>query len=134
MNIQRHASRPSQSSSAAPPAAVASSWSDSSAAKMPSVIASCCSDPSRPRIAAGAISAMYAGAMTDAMPMPMPAMMRHSDQVPDAEREAGQDRGDEEQDRAEEHHAGAAPAVRELAAQPRAEGAAEQGDRDDEAR
>ena len=56
------------------------------------------------------------------------------DQVPDAEREAGQDRGDEEQDRAEEHHAGAAEPVGQLAAQPRAERAAEQGDRDDEAR
>ena len=67
-------------------------------------------------MAAGAISAMYAGAMTDAMPMPMPAMTRHSDQVPDAERERRQDRGDEEQDRAEEHHPGAAPAVGELAA------------------
>ena len=134
MNIQRHASRPSHSSSDAPPAAVASSWSDSSAAKIPRVIASCWSEPSRPRIAAGAISAMYAGAMTDAMPMPMPAMTRHSDQVPDAEREAGQDRGDEEQDRPEEHHAGAAPAVGELATQPGAEGAAQQGDGDDERR
>ena len=86
MNIQRHASSPSHSSSDAPPADVASSWSDSRAAKIPSVMASCCSDPSRPRMAAGAISAMYAGAMTDAMPMPMPAMMRHStrSQTPNA--------------------------------------------------
>ena len=35
---------------------------------MPSTIASCCTDPSRPRIRAGAISAIYAGAITEAMP------------------------------------------------------------------
>ena len=33
---------------------------------MPETIASCCSEPRRPRIDAGATSAMYAGAITEA--------------------------------------------------------------------
>jgi hypothetical protein len=42
----------------APPALLAQKASESSATKMPMVIAICCNDPSRPRIDAGAISAM----------------------------------------------------------------------------
>lgn len=44
---------------------------------MPSVIASCCSEASDPRIWRGATSAMYAGATTDAMPIPRPLITRH---------------------------------------------------------
>ena len=57
-NIQRHAARPSQNVSAAPPATPASRASESRATKMPSTMAICCSDASRPRMWAGAISAM----------------------------------------------------------------------------
>ena len=99
---------------------------------MPSMMASCCSEPSRPRMAAGAISAMYAGAITDAMPMPMPAMTRHRtrSQTPIAR----PDRIEETKNRTapSEHDARAARTVGELAAEPRAERAAEQGDGDDE--
>ena len=45
-------------------------------AKMPMTMANCCSAPIRPRIWAGAISAMYIGAMTLATPMPAPPMKR----------------------------------------------------------
>jgi hypothetical protein len=75
-SIQRHASRPNQKSSDAPPAAPAKTASESRAVKMPSVIASCCSDARRPRRSFGEISAMYAGATTDAMPMPRPPTTR----------------------------------------------------------
>lgn len=40
--------------------------------KLPVTMASCCSEASRPRIRAGEISAMYAGAITDADPAPTP--------------------------------------------------------------
>jgi hypothetical protein len=43
---------------------------------MPTTMASCCSEPSRPRIEAGEISAMYAGAITDAAPTPTPPTTR----------------------------------------------------------
>ena len=43
---------------------------------MPETIASCCKDPSLPRTFAGAISAIYAGAITDAMPIATPPMTR----------------------------------------------------------
>ena len=76
MNIQRHASIPNHRSLDALPALSASSASDSSATKMPMVMASCWRDPSAPRYRAGAISAMYAGAITEAMPMPRPPITR----------------------------------------------------------
>src|SRR5690606_40102675 len=65
-NIQRQASRPNHRVPCAPPAAFANSASDSSAAKMPRTIASCCSEANRPRTRLGEISAMYAGATTEA--------------------------------------------------------------------
>jgi hypothetical protein len=46
--------------------------------KMPVTMASCCNEPSRPRIAAGDTSAMYAGAITLAAPMASPPTMRQS--------------------------------------------------------
>ena len=76
MNIQRQAGRPNQNGSFDPPAAVAKMKSTSSEMKMPVTIANCCNEPSRPRIRAGAISAMYAGAITDAMPTPRPPINR----------------------------------------------------------
>ena len=57
-NIQRHASSPAQSVSPEPPAARARRKSTSSEMKIPVTMASCCRDASRPRIRAGAISAM----------------------------------------------------------------------------
>ncbi len=45
---------------------------------MPVTIASCCSEPSRPRRCAGAISAMYVGAITDADPIARPPTKRQS--------------------------------------------------------
>ncbi len=39
-------------------------------------MANCCSDASEPRIWRGATSAMYAGATTEAMPMPRPLITR----------------------------------------------------------
>jgi hypothetical protein len=75
-SIQRQASSPNQKPSEAPPAAPAKTASERRAVKMPSVIASCCSDARRPRRSFGEISAMYAGATTEAMPMPRPPTTR----------------------------------------------------------
>jgi hypothetical protein len=52
--------------------------SSNSATKMPITIASCWSEPRRPRRSAGAISAMYAGTRTLAIPTPMPPTIRHT--------------------------------------------------------
>jgi hypothetical protein len=57
-NIHRHASSPNQNGSRDPPAAAAKAKSTSRERKMPVTMASCCSEPSRPRIRAGATSAM----------------------------------------------------------------------------
>ena len=46
--------------------------------KMPVTMANCCSEPSLPRILAGEVSAMYAGAITEATPTPIPPMTRNS--------------------------------------------------------
>ena len=45
---------------------------------IPMTIAACWKDPSRPRYAGGATSAMYAGPMTDAIPIANPPTTRHS--------------------------------------------------------
>jgi hypothetical protein len=57
-NIHCQAASPNQRGSPEPPAARASRKSTRSEIKMPRTIASCCREPSRPRILAGAISAM----------------------------------------------------------------------------
>ena len=54
-------------------------------------------------------------------------------EVDDAEGEAGAERADQEEDRADQHRAGAADPVRDPAGEVGAERAAEQGDRDGEA-
>jgi hypothetical protein len=69
---------PSSQSWLAPPAAFAIAQPESSATKMPDTIASCCNDPRRPRRWAGATSAMYVGAITEAAPMARPPTNRHS--------------------------------------------------------
>lgn len=45
---------------------------------MPMVMANCWSEAREPRHLAGAISAMYAGAITEAMPIPSPPSTRQS--------------------------------------------------------
>jgi hypothetical protein len=52
--------------------------SESSAMKIPTTIARCCNDPRRPRRSAGAISAMYAGTSTLAIPTPTPPITRQT--------------------------------------------------------
>ena len=78
MNIHRHASSPNHQSALELPATEAMMKSTSSEMKMPVTIASCCREPNRPRSLAGAISAMYAGAITEAIPTPRPPMIRKS--------------------------------------------------------
>jgi hypothetical protein len=71
-NIRRQAAMPKNQSADEPPGAEESPKSTGSEMKMPGTIANCCSDPRSPRIFAGVISAMYAGAIMGAIPTAMP--------------------------------------------------------------
>ena len=75
-NIQRQAGAPSQKIAPAPPAILAIMSLLRKALNSPSTIAICCSEASRPRICAGATSAMYIGASTLAAPMARPPTIR----------------------------------------------------------
>ena len=75
-NIQRHVGAPNQKISLAPPAILARIALLRNALDSPTTIAICCSEARRPRICAGATSAMYIGANTLAPPMATPAVIR----------------------------------------------------------
>ena len=75
-NIQRHVGAPNQKIAPAPPATLARIALLRNALNNPTTIAICCSDARRPRICAGATSAMYIGANTLAPPMATPAVIR----------------------------------------------------------
>src|SRR6266545_6965216 len=75
-NIQRHVGAPNQKISPAPPAILARIALLRNALNSPTTIANCCSEARRPRICAGATSAMYIGANTLAPPMATPAVIR----------------------------------------------------------
>ncbi len=66
---------------------------------MPTTMASCCSEPRRPRIDAGEISAMYAGAITEAAPTPRPPTTRQNVRLTGPSGEPGADGADDEQHR-----------------------------------
>jgi hypothetical protein len=106
---------------------VANRASDSRAAKIPVVMASCCSDASRPRTWRGEISEMYAGAITEARPMPSPPTRRQKMRSQTLKAEAGADGADQEQQCPQLHGGDAAVAVGHLAGQVRARRAAQQG-------
>ncbi len=61
-----------------PPAAWFSAQLANCETVMPSTIAICWNEASRPRYAVGATSAMYVGAITEAMPIAMPPSTRHT--------------------------------------------------------
>ncbi len=88
---------------------------------MPVTIASCCSEPSRPRMRGGEVSAMYAGAMTDATPTPMPPTTRNRPNIQILARQTGAEGADQEQHRGDLHHREAADLVRQPAGDHRAE-------------
>ncbi len=99
---------------------------------MPDTMASCCSEPILPRIWAGLISAMYAGAITEAAPTPRPPTTRHTimstgpkarpEPIAEAVKSAD----------GEEHHLEPADPVREVTGTVGANHAAEQGRGDHE--
>ncbi len=60
-----------------PPADSVSTQLTSWEIAIPSTIAACWKDARRPRYFVGATSAMYVGAITDAMPMAAPPSTRH---------------------------------------------------------
>src|SRR5437763_87440 len=75
-NIQRQVGASNQNIALAPPAILARIALLTKALNSPTTIAICCSEASRPRICAGATSAMYIGANTLAPPMAIPAVIR----------------------------------------------------------
>jgi hypothetical protein len=75
-NIQRQVGAPNQKIALAPPAILARMSLLRNALNSPTTMAICCSEARRPRIRAGATSAMYIGANTLAAPIATPPVIR----------------------------------------------------------